>query len=236
VGDDGTFGNRFDDFDGYFRVLYAASSPLACFVETLARYRPPPGLAAAFDQIENAPGEDVPFGKVPLTWLRTRLLGQAVSRRKRFADVYRAEWLAYLRRRLEPGASQDFDLALLLSQDRKLTQQVSTIAYQLGYDGIYYQSRHGSNLANWALFEPFQLDSADSVSPTPDNSEFQAALRLLNLTLDTISIGQTSFCLLMGSSRMRFPVAAKIALAMAGAIGGTPGSPAPVGKVPLSTK
>ncbi len=194
VGDDGTFGNRFDDFDGYFRVLYAASSPLACFMETLARYRTPldlESLKAAFDQIENAPGEQPPFGKVPMTWLRTRMLGQAISKRKRFADVYRAEWLAYLRRHLEPGlmakrvgATQDFDLAVLMSQDRKLTQQVATIAYQLDFDGIYYQSRHGSNLGNWALFEPFELDSVQSVSVTADDTSFQAALRLLNLKLD----------------------------------------------------
>jgi len=184
VGDDGTFGNRFDDFEGYFRVLYAASSPLACFVETLARYRRAPGLEAAFAQIENAAGDEVPFGKVPLTWLRTRALGRTVSRRERLADVYCAEWLAYLRRRLEPGATQDFDLALLLSQDRKLTQQVSTMAYQLGYDGVHYQSRHGSNLENWAMFEPFELDSAESVSLTVENESFQEALHLLNLRLD----------------------------------------------------
>ena len=37
---DGTFGNRFDDPEGYYRVLYASSQRLACFVETLARFRP----------------------------------------------------------------------------------------------------------------------------------------------------------------------------------------------------
>jgi hypothetical protein len=71
-----------------------------------------------------------------------------------------------------------------MSQDRKLTQQVATIAYQLDFDGIYYQSRHGSNLGNWALFEPFELDSVQSVSVTADDTSFQAALRLLNLKLD----------------------------------------------------
>lgn len=39
----------------------------------------------------------------------------------------------------------------------------------------------------------------------------------------------TSLCLRIGNSRMRLPVAAKIALQIAGAIGGTPGSPTPVG-------
>src|ERR1700732_639367 len=39
----------------------------------------------------------------------------------------------------------------------------------------------------------------------------------------------------IGSRRMRFPVAAKIALASAGATGGTPGSPTPVGFTVLGT-
>ena len=29
---DGTFGNRFDDPDGYYRVLYASSQRLACYI------------------------------------------------------------------------------------------------------------------------------------------------------------------------------------------------------------
>jgi len=42
---------------------------------------------------------------------------------------------------------------------------------------------------------------------------------------------QASNCLPIGSDRMRFPVAAKIALISAGANGGTPGSPTPLGGV-----
>ncbi|HEX4229680.1 MAG TPA: RES family NAD+ phosphorylase [Bryobacteraceae bacterium] len=188
------FGNRFDDSEGYFRVLYAASSPLGCFVETLARYRKPPdlkALAEALDRVENAPNERIPFGTVPISRLHNRILGQAVSKRARFADMYCAEWLSYLRRHFEPGlmarrldATHYFDLALLASQDRRLTQQIATIVYQLGYDGIHYQSRHGSNLDNWALFEPFGLDLAPSTLIAPDDSNLHSALRLLNLSLD----------------------------------------------------
>src|SRR5581483_7760327 len=46
----------------------------------------------------------------------------------------------------------------------------------------------------------------------------------------------TSLVLLIGNSRMRFPVAAKIALQIAGAIGGTPGSPTPAGSAPFCTR
>ena len=34
---DGTFGNRYDDPDGSYRVLYASSERAGAFVETLAR-------------------------------------------------------------------------------------------------------------------------------------------------------------------------------------------------------
>lgn len=140
VAEDGTFGNRFDDADGYFRVIYAGSSPLTCFVETLARYRQPPNvldLLAALNNIENAGDEEVTFATVPASWVSTRILGEAICTRTRFAHIYSSEWLSYLRRNLEPGlmakrlnAVQDFDLALLGSQDRRLTQQIATAVYQ----------------------------------------------------------------------------------------------------------
>jgi len=37
AGPDGTFGNRWDDPDGSYRVLYASSQRLGAFVETLAQ-------------------------------------------------------------------------------------------------------------------------------------------------------------------------------------------------------
>lgn len=191
---DGTFGNRFDDSENYYRVLYAAGTPLACYVETLAKYRKPPDiedLLAQFDAIEGAPGERIPFGKVPKSWAARRVIGEAVPKQRRFADVYSAEWLSYLRRELEPrlmarriGAEQDFDLAYIASQDRTLTQEISTIAYHLGFDGIYYQSRHGTDLENWALFEPCEFAFSKSAAIDVEGPEFQQALRLLNLVLD----------------------------------------------------
>ncbi|MBF8299923.1 MAG: hypothetical protein HW394_293, partial [Acidobacteria bacterium] len=46
----------------------------------------------------------------------------------------------------------------------------------------------------------------------------------------------TSFCFESGNSRIRLPVAAKIAFPSAAITGGNPGSPTPVGSSPLSTK
>src|SRR3954470_18199477 len=47
---------------------------------------------------------------------------------------------------------------------------------------------------------------------------------------------QTDSDLISGSSRMRVPVSANIAFAIAGATGGTPGSPTPPGAAVLSTR
>ena len=192
VGDDLTFGNRFDDAEGRFRVLYAASSPLACYLETLARYRRPPGaeqLLSALSAIKNAPDDYTPPATVPASWLPTRSLGMALLTKRRFANVYSSEWLAYIRRNLEPMFSvrrtdgQDFDLALLLSQRRALTRRIATLVYRLGYDGIYYQSRHGADLFNWALFEPFELTSQTVLDLHTGDPDFLEALKRLNLIL-----------------------------------------------------
>lgn len=193
VGDNLTFGNRFDDAEGRFRVLYAASSPLACYLETLARYRRPPEaeqLLSALASIKNAPDDYTPSATVPASWLPTRSLGMAILSKRRFANVYSSEWLAFLRKNLEPMFSvrrsdgQDFDLALLLSQRRALTRRIATLVYRLGYDGIYYQSRHGSDLYNWALFEPFELTSRTSSDLHAEDPDLIEALKRLNLTLN----------------------------------------------------
>ena len=47
AGEDGRFGNRFDDPAGEYRVLYASSPRVGAFLETLARYRTDPALVAA---------------------------------------------------------------------------------------------------------------------------------------------------------------------------------------------
>jgi hypothetical protein len=49
---DNTFGNRFDDPQGHYRVLYASTQKLSCFLETLARFRPDPSLLAGLREIE----------------------------------------------------------------------------------------------------------------------------------------------------------------------------------------
>jgi hypothetical protein len=63
---DGTFGNRFDDPQGNYRVLYAASQELSCYVETLARFRLDLALLAELKEIEGDDDFFPPFRITPI--------------------------------------------------------------------------------------------------------------------------------------------------------------------------
>jgi len=95
---DGTFGNRFDDPESYYRVLYASSQEVSCFIETLSRFRPDLTLLAELQAIE---GEDdfLPVGEVPPDWCENRMMGTA-SAEGNYAEICGGEWITHLRRKL----------------------------------------------------------------------------------------------------------------------------------------
>jgi hypothetical protein len=183
-----TFGNRFDDPNGKYRVLYAASQPLACYVETLARFRPDMPLK---EELKAIRGEDdfQPIGLVPDEWFATRLLGKATVV-GRFAELYTAGWVSHLRSRLAPLCDQlglgEFDLsALIQAKDRLISQTASDVVHDLApYAGIYYSSRYGQNLENWAIFEyvskiiPLEVRAVSKTDP-----ELLEALEILRLDI-----------------------------------------------------
>lgn len=83
--EDGTFGNRFDDPLGEYRVLYASERRVGAFAETLARFRPDLEVAAELAEIVGDAADDdyratLPAGVVPREWLEARLLGSATHR------------------------------------------------------------------------------------------------------------------------------------------------------------
>jgi hypothetical protein len=183
---DGTFGNRFDDPHGFYRVVYASSQRLSCFLETLARFRPDLSLIAELREIE---GEDdfLPIGIVPREWCDDRLLGTA-SASGEYADLYASAWVGLLRRELAEECLrlgvQDLDAGILQrDRPRRLTQLASAQVYQRGFSGIYYRSRHGHNLENWALFEPFLIASLKSRTISDDDPNLLQALGILGLRL-----------------------------------------------------
>ena len=183
---DGTFGNRFDDPKGNYRVLYASSTRLGCFLETLARFRPDVALCAELQAIE---GEDdfVPAGIVPREWLSRRLMGSADADGE-FADIGASDWVATLRGTLATLLISlgipDFDASVLQgSGPRCVTQNASAVVYSQGFNGIRYLSKHGHDIENWALFEPASLSKQLEKDIEPDDLELLEALRLFNLAL-----------------------------------------------------
>ena len=183
---DGTFGNRFDDPDGEYRVLYASSARLGCFLETLARYRPDLALYAELKKIE---GEDdfVAAGVVPDEWFDMRLMGFAEAHGE-FADIGTSDWISRLRSSLAPLLIQlgipDFDASVLQrSGPRHLTQNVSQFVYNQGFNGIRYLSKYGHDIENWALFEPVHLTSAHCEQIRPDDPDLLEALQIFNLVV-----------------------------------------------------
>jgi hypothetical protein len=184
AGPDGTFGNRFDDPDGTYRVLYASSQRLGCFLETLARFRIDPNLAAELAAIE---GEEdyFPLGEVPVEWLRKRMLGIATAGGE-YADICSSEWISRLRKslatQLRRFGVEDIDASVLQkTAPRTLTQFVSRIAFYAGFSGIYYLSKYGHDIENWALFEPFQINVRDPEMVPVEDRDLQLALRLHSL-------------------------------------------------------
>ena len=99
--EDGTFGNRFDDPRGEYRVLNASSQREGAFTETLARYRVDLQIAADYQLIHGDPEDAaypdaVPAGVVPREWLDARLVGTA-THDGWFVDLGHSDSLVHLR-------------------------------------------------------------------------------------------------------------------------------------------
>ena len=201
VSDDRTFGNRWDDPRGIYRVVYAASQRQGAFLEVLARFRPDPAVVAGLERITGEADAIAP-GRVPASWLRKRVMGEA-SVFGTFAHVGRSRSLAHLRRlmtaRLVHYGLSDLDAGTIrLSAPRRLTQEISRCVFEMtevgsvepSYHGICYLSRLGDELENWAIFEVSEPSGGEPrIEPgavselSPEDSDFQAALRVHGLTL-----------------------------------------------------
>jgi hypothetical protein len=130
--EDGTFGNRFDDPMGVYRVLYASSQRLGCFIETLARFRVDIAFVADLALMENGDDDFTAFGTVRKAWLKGRCIGTADVEGE-YADIYALEWVSHLRTALAGVAvklgMKDFDLSSLEpAEPRLLTQRAGRIA------------------------------------------------------------------------------------------------------------
>jgi hypothetical protein len=198
AGPDNTFGNRYDDPQGEYRVLYAAGQRRGAFLETLARFRPDLQLIAELQAIDDDDAfPTLPCGVVPSEWMETRCIGKASASSLDFADISHSESLAHLRHalaaRLVHFGLDDLDAGDIRKRTpRALTQEVSRYVYERAETedgepvaGIRYLSRLGDELSNWGIFEGHEpdeiLEEAESIEP--DDPDFASALATLGLTL-----------------------------------------------------
>jgi hypothetical protein len=200
AGPDGTFGNRYDDPAGEYRVLYAAGQRRGAFLETLARFRVDLQLVAEMDAIAGDERDDafptVQRGVVPSEWLAKRQIGTAMAASLWVVDIAHSESLAHLRERLAARllhyGLDDLDAGDLRRRaPRALTQEISRYVFEHAsapggepVAGITYRSRLGDELTNWAVFEGHQLEivEADAIIAA-DDPDLVAALEILGLTL-----------------------------------------------------
>lgn len=199
VGSDGTFGNRWDDPGGVYRVLYAAGSRLGAFVEVLARFRPDPELVAELAEIADEGEAAALPGELDASWLENRVIGVARFHGE-FAEIGHSSSLAHIRRALAPRVVhygiEDLDAsAIRLSVPRRFTQEISRYVYdrstpagQRRFAGIAYRSKLGDEFRNWALFEPARDEDppADEAEPRPleaEDPDLNQALALLGVRL-----------------------------------------------------
>jgi hypothetical protein len=162
---------------------------LSCYIETLARFRPDQKLKKELAAIQ---GEDdfQPIGYIAADWFDDRYIGKA-SVQGRYADLYTAKWVSQLFPHLQPQCIElglpEFDLSVLMqAQKRIITQMASNYVNELGsFAGIFYSSRYGLDLENWALFE-FQamIDPLSDVRPvSTTDTALLAALDILGLEI-----------------------------------------------------
>lgn len=200
VGNDGTFGNRWDDPQGLYRVLYASSSKLGAFMEVLARFRPDPHILEALKEIEDEDGPAFQSpGELDVAWLRNRCLGDAEVTGD-FVDVGHGASLAHLRsalasRVLHHGLDDLDAAAVRLSAPRRFTQEISRYVYdrstpegQRRFAGIAYRSRLGDEFQNWAIFEApgsaVPWEGATGIAAIePDDPDLIRALELLGVRM-----------------------------------------------------
>ena len=75
------------------------------------------------------------------------------------------------------------------SEPRLLTQQAGRSAFELGFAGVFYHSRYGHSIENWAIFEDwtmserFPIHQPNSQKVSKDDPDLTEALRVLGLLL-----------------------------------------------------
>lgn len=180
-------GNRFDDPDGGFRVLYVAERQVGCFVETLAPLRPSLADIAALSRAAGTTIRPVPL--VTPGWRSARRIARLSLRPGlRWLDLRAPETCEVLRTELADALLRlgmtDFDVSGARGPSRDLTQRIARWAFDAGFAGIAYRSRLADDLDCWAIFEGDHWEPVGRPMPIRrDNPALRAAASLLGLSI-----------------------------------------------------
>ncbi len=195
-------GNRWDDPLGLYATLYCASSAVAAFAETIARYREAPGLLDRIDTFLNAePDSDYDFplepARVPADYFADRSLGHAaIDPALRFVDVDHPDTHTSLTVPLRPllrrHGLRTIDRGVVLSPDRRLTRPIARRCWTLAqtpdhpdWAGLRYGSRLHAEWECWAAWEPTPIrpHSAQVQTVTRANPALRLAAQTLRVAL-----------------------------------------------------
>ena len=203
--EDGTFGNRFDDPGKYrgmpeedrFRMVYCATQRAGAFGETIARFRRSPRLVEGLRTID----DEEPFepelegGVLPEEWRLGRRLGSTrLDEGLVFADFASAETFQILTEELAPLLVRfgltEFDLSLITSRRRRVTQEAARYVYELAcsrqvFAGVRYLSRLNPAWELWAVFHDRMVHLPEELSETvrEDDPGLEEAASVLGIDI-----------------------------------------------------
>jgi hypothetical protein len=196
-------GGRWDAPTSEFGTLYCADSSVVAFAETIAAFRPVPGLvekiAAATDEDEPDGEFDPPArtGELPRTYFEPRdpsprggrALGRATLADERMlVDVSHPDSHHELNSALDTLLRQyrldRFDRGVMMTQDRRITRRVAGFlhAYAANAIGIRYESRF-LDAACFALWERVALNPGEVDPVTSDTPDLRRAAELLHIRM-----------------------------------------------------
>ncbi len=170
--------NRFDDPQGNYGVLYACSTRLGCFVETLQNL-------IRFHAFEAGSDDSGSPETVMNAWLATATIGTARIDGA-FANICDSFWLETVRAGILPPDNDlqgvtYLDAAVMQSTNRRLTQQASRLVHaRPDHAGIRYRSRFGHEIENWAIFDNKAIEIVNpGEAVNDDDPDLHTAVRLL---------------------------------------------------------